>query len=36
VKTNILEQEFGVQSIEKKIGGNKYEAKVVLEDKVYP
>jgi hypothetical protein len=35
VKTSISQQEFGVQSIEKKIDNNKYEPKVVLEDKVY-
>ncbi len=35
VKTSISQQEFGVQSIEKKIDNNKYEPKIVLEDKVY-
>ncbi len=35
VKTSISQQEFGVQSIEKKIDNNKYEPKVVLEGKVY-
>ncbi len=35
VKTIILEQEFEVQSIDKKIASNKYEPKVPLEDKVY-
>ncbi len=34
VKRSILEQGFEVQNIEKKILGNKYELKVVLEDKV--
>jgi hypothetical protein len=32
---SISEQEFGVQSIEKKIADNKYESKIALEDKVY-
>ncbi len=36
VKTSILEQGFEAQSIEKKILANKYEPKIVLEDKVYP
>jgi hypothetical protein len=35
VKISISEHGFGVQSIEKKILGNRYEPQVVLEDKVY-
>ncbi len=35
VKTNISEQGFKVQSIEKKIPNNRYEPKVAMEDKVY-
>jgi hypothetical protein len=35
VKMSILEPRFEVQNIEKKIIGNRYESKVVLEDKVY-
>jgi hypothetical protein len=35
VKINISEQGFRVQSTETKILGNKYEPKVILEDKVY-
>ncbi len=35
VKTTISKQGYEVQGIEKKILGNKYELKVVLEDKVY-
>jgi hypothetical protein len=35
VKTTILEHEFEVQSIEKKIASNKYEPELVLKDKVY-
>jgi hypothetical protein len=35
VQTNILEQKFGVQNIENNIACNKYEPKIVLEDKVY-
>jgi hypothetical protein len=35
VKTSISQQEFGIQNIEKKIDNNKYEPKIVLEDKVY-
>jgi hypothetical protein len=34
-KTSILEQGFGVQSIEKRITSNKYEPEITLEDKVY-
>ncbi len=35
VKIIILEQEFEVHSIEKKIAGNIYELEVALEDKLY-
>ncbi len=35
VKTSILEQGFGIQSIKKKIPGNRYELEVIMEDKVY-
>jgi hypothetical protein len=35
VKTSISERGFEIQSIEKKIHGNKYEPEVTLEDKVY-
>ncbi len=35
VKTSISEQEFGVQSIEKKIVANRYEPEIAPEDKVY-
>jgi hypothetical protein len=35
VKTTILEHEFEVQNTKKKIDGNRYEPKIVLEDKVY-
>jgi hypothetical protein len=35
VKINIPKQEFGIQSINKKIDGNRYELEVVIEDKVY-
>jgi hypothetical protein len=35
VKTNILEQRY-VQSTQKKILSNKYEPKVIIQDKVYP
>ncbi len=36
MNTSILEQGFGVHSTKKKLFGNRYEPKVVLEDKVYP
>ncbi len=36
VQTSILEHEFRVQSIIMKIANNRYEPKVVLDDKVYP
>ncbi len=35
VNTSISKQGYEVQSIEKKIHGNKYELKVALEDMVY-
>ncbi len=35
VKTSISKHGYEVQSIEKKIPSNRYEPKVVLEDKVY-
>ncbi len=35
VKTSILEWGSEVQNIENKILGNKYEPKVIMEDKVY-
>jgi hypothetical protein len=35
VYTSILKQKFGVQNIEKKIVGNRYEPKVALKDKLY-
>jgi hypothetical protein len=36
VKTSISEQGSKVQSIKKKILGNKYEQEVTMEDNVYP
>jgi hypothetical protein len=36
VKMSISEQGFKVQNTKKKIPSNRYELKVVLEDKVYP
>jgi hypothetical protein len=36
VKTSISKQGSEVQSIKKKIPGNKYELEITLEDKVYP
>jgi hypothetical protein len=35
VKTSISEHGSKIQSIEKKVFGNKYELEVALEDKVY-
>jgi hypothetical protein len=35
VKNSISKHEFGVQNIENKIVGNRYEPKVALEDEVY-
>jgi hypothetical protein len=36
VKTSISKHGYEVQSIEKKILGNIYEPKIILEEKVYP
>ncbi len=36
VKINISKQGFKVKNIEKKIPHNKYEPKVIMEDKMYP
>jgi hypothetical protein len=36
VKNSISKHKFGVQSIEKKIVGNRYELEVALEDKMHP
>jgi hypothetical protein len=36
VKRSILKQGYEVQNTKKKIPNNRYEAKLALEDKVYP